>query len=140
MRLGENSLLIIQFSHKSSILTISMLVNICWFLLIITWVSNDDSKSVLKIEIRRLYAELWERSQNTYAIFWVSHPSCFVTENRTNPYIFIRLRNKSLTPLPSKCLRFLWTLPLLFWMSMNGKFHLNRSFFISPTITISSLC
>ncbi len=46
------------FSNKSSILTKILLGNLCWFLLIITWVSNDNLKSCLKTEILQLYADL----------------------------------------------------------------------------------
>ncbi len=48
-----------NFSHKSSILTKILLGNLYWCLLIITRVSNDDSKSGLKTKIRRLYAEIF---------------------------------------------------------------------------------
>jgi hypothetical protein len=60
--------------------------------------------------------DLGERPHNTYAIFrdfWPSPPP-FVTQNRTNPYMFTVDRNKSLTP-PSKCVRIMWTFP---WSSM----------------------
>jgi hypothetical protein len=36
-------------------------------------------------------------------------PSSFVSQTRINPYIFTRVRNKSLTPC--KSVRILWTLP-----------------------------
>ncbi len=55
---------------------------------------------------------LRERPHNTYAIFrdfWPPPP--FVTQNRTNPYMFTVERNKSLTP--PKCVRIMWTFPNL---------------------------
>ncbi len=69
-----------------------------------------------KFDLKKIYTTfifnwgiLRERAQYTHAIFqdfWPSSP--FVTQTRTNPYIFTRIRNKSLTP---KCVRTLCTLP-----------------------------
>ncbi len=58
-RSAKSADLISGFLHKSSILTKILLRNLCWCLLIIIGVSNDDSKSALKTEIRWLYAEIF---------------------------------------------------------------------------------
>jgi hypothetical protein len=49
--------------------------------------------------------------RNTIFRIFRPPPSPFVTKNRTNPYLFTRLRNKSPNPLPPKLLRIMWTFP-----------------------------